>query len=625
VTVELSVHAVREELQRARGSRAAGIGEPATLLLGTIFHHTFADLVGADPERSGLSVIADGQGDDVRRLEQLESHAWTRLLAPRLLRHSAVLQDASRQVCTCWHATRALCRWLDSVVSELLAHHPEAQGSWEHLRDVLRAEVPLECEIVQPGWLEPVRLVGIADSVLHLPRRASYCAIELKLGRAEPVVDLGQAVLYHIILRRSGPVAARSALSLVRFSPEVEDHVVKGDALVEAEARLLELIGRLAGVVADLAPAPTGSGSRTGEAQAAEASLLDLGKRLKRAYREQGVGIELRGKPLAGPRFVRFEVHLTPGMRIDGLRKRTREVQLRLELCREPLVVEDAGRLYVDLARSDPQTVLFSTIEPQLPELDALCGSASVPIGVDAAGHLHCADLGSSGRSHVLLAGTTGSGKSEWLRTALAGLMARNTPDTLRIVTLDPKLAAFSDLERSKFLWKPEAWWIPGNELAPSELFHDLVEEMDRRYLLIRESGSDHLSEHVRKTGRPLARIVCICDEYFALVAQQKAEQTAIELAVGLLGAKGRAAGVHLVLATQQPSRKIITGAIQANLPCRVALYLQSQIESTMILGQGGAERLTGSGDLLYKDFGSPMRLQAPYLPPEQRSRWLGA
>jgi DNA segregation ATPase FtsK/SpoIIIE-like protein len=188
---------------------------------------------------------------------------------------------------------------------------------------------------------------------------------------------------------------------------------------------------------------------------------------------------------------------------------------------------------------------------------------------------------------------------------------------------LDPKLAAFNDLERSRYLWKPSSWWIQGGETQASDLFQDLVEEMDRRYRLVRSAGADHLAEYVVRSGKPLPRIVCVCDEYFSLIAQQRAEQQAIESAVALLGAKGRAAGVHLVLATQQPSRRTITGAIQANLPCRVALWLQSPIESNMILNQAGAERLTGSGDLLYKDFGNPVRLQAPYLPEDERLRWL--
>ena len=148
-----------------------------------------------------------------------------------------------------------------------------------------------------------------------------------------------------------------------------------------------------------------------------------------------------------------------------------------------------------------------------------------------------------------------------------------------------------------------------------------LVEEMESRYQLTRESGSDNLAEHVRKTGRPLARIICLCDEYMALVTTQREARKRIEQSVTLLGAKARAAGIHLVLATQQPSRNVVSGAIQANLPCRVALTLTSHIESNMILGASGAERLTSNGDLLYRDFGDPQRLQAPLLSPEDWRR----
>ncbi|HEU5073404.1 MAG TPA: FtsK/SpoIIIE domain-containing protein [Polyangiaceae bacterium] len=288
------------------------------------------------------------------------------------------------------------------------------------------------------------------------------------------------------------------------------------------------------------------------------------------------------------------------------------------------MVVPEAGHLYIDIERSDKETVLFSTVFPKLPAIDALYGSAKVLIGIDAARELRFADLSTSGRSHVLAAGTTGSGKSEWLRMMLASLIVSNTPDTLRIITFDPKFAAFTDLEQSKFLWKKSAYWVSGERPA-SELFQDLIEEMDRRYQLTRQSGADNLRAHIEKTGKPLPRIVCVCDEYFALISQNKQEKAQIEEAVSLLGAKARAAGIHLVLATQQPSRQIITGAIQANLPCRVALALGSPIESNMILGASGAERLTGAGDLLYKDFGDPVRLQAPYLSEGERRRWFRA
>jgi DNA segregation ATPase FtsK/SpoIIIE, S-DNA-T family len=481
-----------------------------------------------------------------------------------------------------------------------------------------------------------VRIVGFADSILRVPGRESFCAVELKLGRSTPVVDLGQAALYHLMLARSSPTARQSALALMRFSPELEEHLVQSEALTPALDRLVELIGSLAGVTTGKVtiPAPTAAvaddlqGAET-EKQAlpptagANAELYaDLGKRLARAYREHGVGIEVRGAPGVGPRFLRFDVRLNPGVRLDGVKRRTREVQHRLELGSEPLIVQESGRLYIDLQRPDPKTILFSSIVGDLPKVDPLYGSAKILIGVDASHSLRFADLGSSGRSHVLTAGTTSSGKSEWLRTMLASLIASNTPDTLRIVTFDPKMAAFTDLEKSQFLWKRDAYWIPGEGRTASELFDDIVEEMERRYQLTRQSGSDNLRAHIEKTGKPLPRIVCVCDEYFALVSQSRDEKAQIEQAVSLLGAKARAAGIHLVLATQQPSRAVITGAIQANLPCRVALLLSSHIESNMILGAAGAERLTGSGDLLYKDFGDPIRLQAPFLPENERRQW---
>jgi len=621
MTVQLSVADVREALLRAQGANGAnssGAGEPSTLLLGRVFHEVFADLVSTDPARSGLKLAAESGDELERTVEQLLDHTWRRLLAPRLLRHGAVLQGSSAQVMMLWRATQNLVRWLAALVTELLQQRPGLRGRWEDLESALLAEVPLRCELKEPSWSEPVELFGIADSVVRVPGRGSFCAIELKLGRASPSVDLGQATLYHLLLSRSSPSTPGTALALLRFSPELEEHLIESQTLTPAVERLIELIGRLAGVQNERAPELTSE-------ESPQSPYTELGKRLVKAYREHGIGIEIREEPAVGPRFLRFDVRLTPGMRLDGLKRRTREVQHRLELETEPLIVPESGRLYIDLERPDPTTILFSEITGELPEIDPLFGSAKLVVGVDAARKIRFTDLGSSGRSHVLTAGTTSSGKSEWLRMMLASLIATNTPETLRIVTFDPKLAAFTDLEGSKFLWNKQAYWIPGDGRPASELFQDVIEEMERRYQLTRQSGADDLCSHIEKTGRPLPRIVCVCDEYFALISQSRQEKSQIEEAVALLGAKARASGIHLVLATQQPSRATISGAIQANLPCRVALLLNSHIESNMILGVSGAERLTGSGDLLYKDFGDPVRLQAPYLPEQERKGWFKA
>ena len=647
MTVQLSVADVRGALARAAGSVVGGPGEPSTMLLGRIFHEVFADLVSADPVRSGLRIAAEGGSELKLRQEQLLDHTWHRLLAPRLLRNAAVLQSSSSAVLMLWKATQNLTAWLAGVVTELIEHRPAMRGAWEQLALALQAEVPLRCDLLEPGWTEPVQLFGFADSVLRAPGRENFCAVELKLGRASPTVDLGQAALYHLILTRSASAPPRSALALMRFSPDLEEHVIESQTLAPALQRLLELIGRVAGVIGEAKPkTATPAKARVPAAQgpdsparatsvltppapspavqpsvapAVSEAYVELGKKLVRAYREHGIGVDVRGAPSVGARFLRFDVRLTPGMRVDGLRRRTREVQHRLELNTEPLIVPEAGRLFIDVERPDPEIVLFSAVAAGLPEVDPLYGSAKVLVGADAGRKLRFADLASSGRSHILVAGTTSSGKSEWLRMMLASLIATNTPETLRIVTFDPKLAAFADLERSKFLWREDAYWVTGDARPASELFQDLIEEMERRYQLTRQSGADNLRAHIEKTGKSLPRIVCVCDEYFALVSQNKQEKAQIEEAVSLLGAKARAAGIHLVLATQQPSRATISGAIQSNLPCRVALLLGSHIESNMILGTSGAERLTGAGDLLYKDFGDPVRLQAPYLTEAER------
>jgi DNA segregation ATPase FtsK/SpoIIIE-like protein len=251
-------------------------------------------------------------------------------------------------------------------------------------------------------------------------------------------------------------------------------------------------------------------------------------------------------------------------------------------------------------------------------------GSAKVPVGVDLDGKLRVADLESPVNAHVLVAGTTGSGKTEWLRMAIAGLLQANTPDTLRLLLIDPKLAAFTELKRSPFLHGPHGFWpLSGGEVG--ELLEDLTAEMDRRYRLFAAQGVDDLRSYLDKTRSALPRIVCFCDEYFSLVSQDRAQKKQIEGAVALLGAKARAAGVHLILATQQPSRQVIQGPLDANIPCRVGLMTQSALESRMLLHAAGAERLTGFGDLLYRDIGEPIRLQAPWLSPEERARIFSA
>ena len=155
------------------------------------------------------------------------------------------------------------------------------------------------------------------------------------------------------------------------------------------------------------------------------------------------------------------------------------------------------------------------------------------------------------------------------------------------------------------------------DEVSPVDTFDGLVEEMERRYRLFQESGVDNLRQY-HQQGRMLARIVCICEEYPDLLFYGRKD---IEARIQRLGQKARGSGIHLVLAVQQPSRDIVKGTLQANIPARVGLRVNSPIESRMLLDRAGAEELLGNGDLLFKDIGEPVRLQAPFLPADERRR----
>jgi DNA segregation ATPase FtsK/SpoIIIE-like protein len=180
-------------------------------------------------------------------------------------------------------------------------------------------------------------------------------------------------------------------------------------------------------------------------------------------------------------------------------------------------------------------------------------------------------------------------------------------------VLIDPKRTAFNDFADSPYLLTPESLVFP--DARPAEdILKELVREMEDRYVSFQKAGVDNLSQYWASGRQMFPRIVCVCDEYYALIAGDSKKRKAIEMQVSLLGAKARAAGIHLILATQQPSREVVKGVLDSNIPARVGLMMVKREESKMLLGQGGAESLLGKGDLLYRNVGDPVRLQAPLL-----------
>ena len=214
---------------------------------------------------------------------------------------------------------------------------------------------------------------------------------------------------------------------------------------------------------------------------------------------------------------------------------------------------------------------------------------------------------------HILVAGTTGSGKSGCINAMLSSILLRSTPDEVRLVLVDPKQVELNYYEDVPHLLAP---LVTSPRLAANVL-GNLVKEMQGRYDLLSEARCRNLPEFNRlrkSTGdRSLPYIVCVIDELADLMMVASSE---VEESITRLAQRSRAVGIHLLLATQRPSVDIITGTIKMNVPARIGFSVSSQVDSRVILDQVGAETLLGQGDMLFRPAGSSklQRIQGAYI-----------
>ncbi len=637
--VTLTVSQVRDALYRAERDSNADAKPTSTAVLGQWFHDGLTWLISNRGSDGPLALLADVDADLEVWKATLVQAAYDQFAGPRLTRGQAGLHESPEQVMHYWLAMRAACHWLAELCWSVRQQRPSRRSKriapWQSLSDLIQANEPLRCELREPEWTDSVNLVGVADAVIRSAGSGAWCVVEFKTGQSSPAADLGQTCLYHMILsslaQQDQSIATDlGTLALVRFTPDRQERLFSGRELIEAREQLLNLIGQLAGVCgpgAAIRSSATGKQSAEDRSEAretastcavprtpraglvAEDRYLELGKQIVRTFAEYNVEITLDHPIVPGPAFLRFPITLGRGTKVDSVEKRTAELQVRLGLQAEPFISRDHGRLVVDVQRPDRQTIFFDEIRDQLPAPNTLFGNAVVPVGVDLEGELVCADLSRTEHAHLLVAGTTGSGKSEWLRLAIAGLISTNTPETLRLLIIDPKRNAFHALRESPYLWKPLVF---PDEHNTAEILEQLCTMMDERYRQL--DGADNVAALAARSQQPLPRIVCVCDEYRDLISRGPKERKQIEALICRLGAKARAAGIHLILATQEASRETVKGALDSNLPARVGLKMGRHLESNMLLGQAGAEKLLGHGDLLFKDIGAPRRLQAPLL-----------
>jgi len=222
---------------------------------------------------------------------------------------------------------------------------------------------------------------------------------------------------------------------------------------------------------------------------------------------------------------------------------------------------------------------------------------------------------------HLLIAGATNQGKSVGLNTMIISLLIAFTPDRLKLIMVDPKAVELTVYEDLPHLLAPIATEAKEAKL----LLHHMVDEMEHRYSLMRAKKARNIIEYNSKvkSGEKLPYIVGIIDEYADLMMGAKSESKDLEVAVVRLGQKARAAGLHLILATQRPTANVVTGLIKANMPGRLAYKVASSIDSQVILDRPGAESLTGMGDLLLlgPTDPEPIRAQGPLVTDEEIER----
>ncbi|MBD2778585.1 DNA translocase FtsK [Iningainema tapete] len=328
-----------------------------------------------------------------------------------------------------------------------------------------------------------------------------------------------------------------------------------------------------------------------------------MGEKLVETLQSFGIGVDYHGAAVA-PSFIRVKLKPHLGVKVNALLKSSADLQVQLGLANPPLIAPQAGYVSIDLPRADRQAAKFEDyVNSQVP-----AKAVKIAIGVDLEGKLIEADLSDPNTCHFLVGGTTGSGKSEFLRSLLLSLLVRHSPQQLQIALVDPKRVTFPEFEQMRWLYSP----VVKDSDRAIKLMEELVSEMESRYQRFEKAGCADLSAYNQRSQKPLSRIVCIFDEYADFMAEKEI-RTALEQSIKRLGAMARAAGIHLIIATQRPEAKIVTPIIRSNLPGRVALRTAGEADSAIVLGgkQTAAAYLLGKGDLLYQVGSQLQRLQS--------------
>ncbi len=313
---------------------------------------------------------------------------------------------------------------------------------------------------------------------------------------------------------------------------------------------------------------------------------------------------------VAGPHITRYELRLAPGTKVAKVAQLKDDLAYALAATDIRILAPIPGKqaVGVEVPNAHRRIVKLGDVF-QAPPKD--WSPLTVWLGKDVAGKAIGADLAKM--PHILVAGTTGAGKSGAINAMLSSVLLRATPHEVRLVLVDPKQVELNHYESIPHLLTPV---ITSPRMAANAL-QNLVKEMEQRYGIMSLARTRSLIElnkaRAKRDEAPLPYILCVIDELADLMMVAPAD---VEDSIIRLAQKARAVGIHLVLATQSPRVDVITGMIKANVPSRIAFAVSSQTDSRVILDQNGAESLLGQGDMLFSPVGSSrlQRIQGAYI-----------
>ncbi len=369
-------------------------------------------------------------------------------------------------------------------------------------------------------------------------------------------------------------------------------------------------------------------------------TLESLSRLLETKLRDFGIEASVENV-LPGPVVTRFEIQPAPGIKVSRISNLAKDLARSLAVISVRVVEVIPGKTFVgiEIPNEVRETIRLSEILSS-EEYDKNPSPLTLALGKDISGRPICADL--ARMPHLLVAGTTGSGKSVGVNAMLLSMLFKAGPADLRLIMIDPKMLELSVYDGIPHLLTP----VVTDMKEAANALRWCVGEMERRYRLMAAMGVRNLAGYNRKIkdaearGEPikdpffkpvidgdkppdlttLPFVVVVIDEFadMMMIVGKKVEEL-----IARIAQKARAAGIHLLLATQRPSVDVITGLIKANIPTRMAFQVSSKIDSRTILDQGGAEQLLGQGDMLYLPPGSgiPVRVHGAFVDDDEVHR----